>query len=209
MTLKLAADGVQILRITHDAFRRDADHLARAVDTGAAVDARRRAVLAGWTLFQGRLRRHHADQDAHLWPMLRGYLLARPDECALLDAMEREHGRIETSLASVDTAVHSGDQDWLAEAAAAFRTELLAHLRHEEEDVVPLLEAVFSDLDWRAHDAVRRKAAAHDEAELIPYLLAGADPETAAFVTARLSAATRWALKRRWQPRFATIARWG
>lgn len=199
-----------LLRVVHDAFRRDADHLARAVETGAATDpVRRRAVLAGWDVFDRQLRDHHAGQDEHLWPALRGYLLARPEETALIDAMEDEHRRIEPLAAAVSSALHSGDLAWLTEAAGRFREELLGHLRHEEDVVVPLLAVVFSALDWRAYAAARRKSAGHKRvAEFLPYILDEAAPAAAAVVTEQLSATTRWSLRRRWQPRYAQTTRW-
>lgn len=209
MAVKQAEDGL-LLRVVHDAFRRDADHLARAVEQAALADpARRRAVLTGWEVFARQLRRHHANQDELLWPALRGYLLARPDETDVIDAMEAEHQRIEPLIGAVDTAVHSGDLAWLGEAAARLREELLGHLRHEEDDALPLLLTVFSEPDWRAYSAaVRRAAGRKGVAEFFPYILAEADPERAERVIAQLSASARWALRHRWQPHFASRPRW-
>lgn len=209
MAVKQAEDGL-LLRVVHDAFRRDADHLARAVEQTALADpARRRAVLTGWEIFARQLRRHHASQDEFLWPALRGYLLARPDDTDVIDAMEAEHQRIEPLIGAVDTAVHSGDLAWLGEAAARLREELLGHLRHEEDDAVPLLLAVFSEPDWRAFSAAARKAAGRKgAAEFFPYVLAEADPERAERVIAQLSVAQRWALRHRWAPHFASRPRW-
>lgn len=208
MALKQAEDGL-LLRLVHDAFRRDADHLARAVEQQALTDpTRRRAVLDGWQVFARQLRRHHASQDDFLWPALRGYLLARPDETALIDAMELEHQRLEPLISAVDTALHSGDLAWLAESTVRFREELLAHMRHEEDGVLPLLVAVFSEPDWRAFSAAQRKAAGRKgAAEFFPYILAEADSERAERFSAQLPTSLRWAI-RRWRPRFDSTPRW-
>lgn len=207
MAVSQVQDGM-LLRVVHDAFRRDADHLARAVEQRALYDPGRVATVRyGWTVFARRLRAHQAAQDEHLWPVVRGYLLARPEESQLVDAMEVEHARIERWIGAVDGAVHAADLAWLAEAAGPFREELLAHLRHEEDDVVPLLYHVLDPRDWRAVAAAERKAG-HQDAEFLPYVLADAPPQAVELVTARLSAPTRWLLQHRWQPRFAVTPRW-
>ena len=209
MAVKQAEDGL-LLRVVHDAFRRDADHLTRAVEQGALADpARRRAVLNGWDVFARQLRRHHASQDEFLWPALRGYLLARPDETTLIDAMEVEHQRIEPLISAVDTAVHAGDLAWLAEAAARLRSELLGHLRHEEDDAVPLLLTVFSEPDWRAFSAAQRKAAGRKGvAEFFPYILTGADPERSAQAVGTFPPPLRLLIRRVWQPRYGRRQLW-
>ncbi|QHE72651.1 hypothetical protein [Rhodococcus sp. WAY2] len=57
----------RLINIVHDAIRRD---LGRTFDTlSIPIDVRRRALLADhllWTL--AFLRRHHASEDANLWP---------------------------------------------------------------------------------------------------------------------------------------------
>lgn len=209
MTVKQAQDTL-LLSVVHDAFRRDADHLARAVESQAATDpARRASVLAGWDVFHRQLRSHQDGQDENLWPALRQYLVARPEESDLIDAMESEHRRIAPLATAVDTALHNGDLEWLVEAATPFREELLAHLRHEENDVGPLLLSVFAAQDWRALAAAHRKStSSSNAAEFLPYVLAEADPETVTLVTARLSGSARWAFVHRHQPRFARVIRW-
>lgn len=209
MTLKQAEDSL-MLRVVHDAFRRDADHLARVVESQAVTDPQcRGSVLAGWDVFLRQLRSHHDGQDQNLWPALRGYLVARPEESDLIDAMESEHRRIAPLATAVNTALHNGDLDWLVEATAPFREELLGHLRHEESEAIPLLLSVFSQQDWRAFAAAQRKStSSRDATEFLPYVLAEADAETVDLVMSRLSGSARWAYKHRQQPRFARIARW-
>lgn len=210
MTVPQVVNGTdgRLLQALHDAFRRDADHLARAVEQRAvAVPERAAAVRWGWAIFARQLRAHHAAQDAYLWPVVRGYLLARPEESALVDAMEAEHARIEQRLAAVDGALYAGDVAWLADAAARFREDLLAHLRHEEDAVVPLLHHVLDPRDWRSVAAAERKAGREDS-EFLPYVLADAPPDVVELVTRTLSAPTRWLLHHRWQPRFAATRRW-
>jgi Hemerythrin HHE cation binding domain len=52
-------------------------------------------VLAGWELFKTELHIHHTAEDQDLWPRMRTHLADRPDQLALLQAMQDEHGRID------------------------------------------------------------------------------------------------------------------
>ena len=82
----------------HDAFRRDLGHLARAASRRPAEldqPARHTAVQAGWQLFTTQLHIHHTAEDQDLWPRMRTHLADRPDELALLQAMQDEHARID------------------------------------------------------------------------------------------------------------------
>ena len=65
----------------HDALRRDLGALAKAA-------ARRTPLAAGWELFKKALRTHHVAEAEALWPAMRVTLADRPDDLALLDAME-------------------------------------------------------------------------------------------------------------------------
>jgi Hemerythrin HHE cation binding domain len=95
----------------HDAFRRDLGHLARAASRRPAQldqPARHTAVQAGWQLFTTQLHIHHTAEDNDLWPRMRTHLADRPDELALLQAMQDEHARIDpcwpSSTARLPTA---------------------------------------------------------------------------------------------------------
>jgi hypothetical protein len=70
--------------------------------------ARRTAVQAGWQLFTTQLHIHHTAEDQDLWPRMRSHLADRPDELALLQAMQDEHARIDpcwpSSTARLPTA---------------------------------------------------------------------------------------------------------
>jgi hypothetical protein len=92
-----------IMLAFHDAFRRDLSHLARAASrrrTDLQEPARRTAIRTGWELFKAQLHLHHTGEDSDLWPRMRAHLAGRPDDLALLQAMEDEHGRISPILAA-------------------------------------------------------------------------------------------------------------
>ncbi|MBA2552172.1 MAG: hemerythrin domain-containing protein [Geodermatophilaceae bacterium] len=209
MTTGISDDSVMMF-VIHDALRRDATQLARAVEHRDLEDPRRRqALLAGWDVFKRQLQRHHEGEDRDLWPLVRTYLPARDQENALLTEMEREHDRIDPLITAVDTALRNSDPGWLAEATVAFREELLAHLQHEERDAVPLMDSVLSPQDWKAFSRAQRKATGFRGAkEFFPYILDQADPERAARISKRLPPPLRILVGRVWQPRYAETARW-
>lgn len=209
MTTGISDDTIMMF-VIHDALRRDAEHLTRAVERRDIDDPqRRRALLSGWEVFKRQLHQHHEGEDRDLWPLVRTYLPARDEENALLDAMEEEHERIEPLIASVDTALHTSDTAWLAEATVTFRQELLAHLEHEERDAVPLMDSVLTAQDWKAFAHEQRKATGFKGArEFFPYILDQADPGRAAQLSKKLPPPLRLLLRRVWQPRYAQTERW-
>ncbi len=204
------SDNSIMMVVIHDALRRDAAHLARAVEHRDLEDPQRRAaLLSGWQVFARQLQHHHEGEDRDLWPLVRTYLPAHDTENALLTEMEQEHERIDPLIAAVDSALQNFDTAWLAEATVTFRQELLAHLEHEEREAVPLLEAVLTPQDWKAFSRAQRKDTGVKGArEFFPYILDEADPERAAQLTKLLPPPLRVLVHRAWQPRYAKTARW-
>jgi len=144
----------------HDAFRRDLGHLAHTTSRHRAQldePARRRAVRTGWELFKTQLHMHHTGEDTDLWPRMRVHLAGRPDDLALLQAMEDEHGRIDPLLDAVDGALADRDHGHqrLADTVDALASELSGHLAHEERDTLPLLDRSLTQAEWRAFVADR------------------------------------------------------
>ena len=87
----------------HSALRRDLAHLARTAN-------RHRSDDPAWPSGPDRLgavqdpAAHTPHRRGHdLWPRMRAHLSGRPDDLALLRAMEDEHGRIDPLVDSVAT----------------------------------------------------------------------------------------------------------
>jgi iron-sulfur cluster repair protein YtfE (RIC family) len=199
----------------HDAFRRDLTHLARTASRHRAqVDepARRTAVMAGWELFKTELHVHHTAEDEDLWPRMRAHLADRPDELALLQAMQDEHARIDPLLAAVEGAFadRDGGHQRLGDTVDALAGELHGHLAHEERDVLPLIDRSLTQAEWQAfgNDQRRRIGGIRGAAQLFPWLLDDAPPERIQAVLAGLPPPLRVVYRRIWQPRYDRHDHW-
>jgi iron-sulfur cluster repair protein YtfE (RIC family) len=198
----------------HDAFRRDLGHLARTASRRPAdldEPARRTAVLAGWELFKTQLHIHHTGEDHDLWPRMHSRLADRPDDLALLQAMQDEHARIDPLLDAVDDALadRDGGHQRLGDTVDALAGELHGHLRHEERDALPLMQRSLTQAEWKgfANDQ-RRRNGIRGAAQLFPWLLDEASPEQIRAVLNWFPPPLRVVYRRIWQPRYARHAHW-
>src|SRR5919197_2017164 len=200
----------------HDAFRRDLGHLARAASRRPAEldqPARRTAVQAGWELFKTELHIHHTAEDQDLWPRMRTHPANRPDELALLQAMQDEHARIDPLLAAVEAAFadRDGGHQRLGDTVDALASALSGHLSHEERDALPLIDRSLSQAEWQAfgNDQRRRIGGIRGAAQLFPWLLDEASPEQIQAVLAGLPPPLRGGYRRGRGPRRSPPGRQG
>ncbi|MGI5166627.1 hemerythrin domain-containing protein [Spirillospora sp. CA-253888] len=195
----------------HDALRRELEHLAKIT---ARVDDDPRTLLrtaVGWELFTKSLHVHHTAEDDALWPALRGSLAERPDDLALLEAMEAEHAAVEDVMAAIDTALSDpgAPVDRLGDLTDALVTGLTAHLKHEEDQALPLIQAVATPQQWARFGQVHGQRIGPDAPRLLPWLLEGASERTVATMLAPLPEPARAAYTAQWQPAYAALNRWG
>jgi iron-sulfur cluster repair protein YtfE (RIC family) len=189
----------------HDAFHRDLRRLVAAVDAGRSADP---AVRTGWTTFKNQLHVHHTAEDRWLWPALRDKV-TRPDEMSVLDAMEAEHLHLEPLLSQVDGALVASDLAGLAEGASALATALTAHMEHEEQDALPLVESHLGAQGWAAFGKTAGKSAGlKGAAELVPWMLDGAPPATSKRLLNMLPPPARLLYRALWRPGYARTSRW-
>jgi iron-sulfur cluster repair protein YtfE (RIC family) len=198
----------------HDAFRRDLAHLAHTASRHRAhldESAPHTAVLAGWELFKTQLHLYHTAEDDDLWPRMRTHLADRPDQLALLQAMQDEHARIDPLLDAVDSALadRDGGHQRLGGTVDALASELHGHLRHEERDVLPLIDQSLTPAEWQAFgDDQRRRVGIRGAAQLFPWLLDEAAPDDIKAVLGGLPAPLRVVYRGIWQPRYARHDHW-
>ncbi|MGI5460538.1 hemerythrin domain-containing protein [Streptomyces sp. CA-249302] len=166
----------------HDAFRRDLERLARAVDEGRAHTP---GVRAGWENFRHQLHIHHTAEDSDLWPRTRERAAGRPRDLALLDDMESEHSRIDPLLAAVDTALADQAPE-LPDLVRALTATLDDHLGHEEDSALPLMQDVLTPADWSAFTGrMREVQGLRGAAVFVPWIVDGAPAaDRAAFLDA-------------------------
>lgn len=194
----------------HDALRRDLERLARIT---ARVDDDPRHILrtaVGWQLFTTYLRVHHTAEDVAVWPAMYRAVAGRPDDLALLDAMEAEHAAIDPLLHAVDAALADRDAGprRLGDAVDALRGGLTAHLRHEETEALPLIDATLAEEQWRSFGADHRGRIGGDVARYLPWVLDAADPVTAEKILRGLPAPVRRAYREEWRPAYAELSVW-
>jgi iron-sulfur cluster repair protein YtfE (RIC family) len=215
-----------IMLAAHDAFRRDLARLARAAASADLSEpARRQSVAAGWELFKRELHIHHTAEDELIWPALRPRLVHSKHALSVLDAMEEEHERIDPLLVAVDAAFTpredapsaapaSAADDWpgadrLADVIDALTSTLTSHLGHEERDGLPLIGMALTAAEWRG---VGRKIARKDGlasgAEMLAWILDGADHQHASATLSQLPPPVRLLYRAVWQPRFQKTPRW-
>jgi hypothetical protein len=102
------------------------------------------------------LHRHHRGEDEGPWPLLRG---RTADGDALLDRMETGHAGIVPAIDHVLSAASRFAAGTTGQARTGLRASLnrfsevlLPHLRREEDEAMPLVEATLADAEWRARD---------------------------------------------------------
>jgi Hemerythrin HHE cation binding domain len=189
----------------HDAFRRDMRRLAAAIEGGHGADP---AVHTGWATFSHHLHIHHTAEDKWLWPAVLAKV-TQPEETSVLDAMEAEHLHLEPLLSQVDAAMVASDLAGLAEAASALAPALTAHVEHEEEYALPLVEAHLGAEGWAAFGKTAGKSTGlTGAAELFPWLLDGAPAATSKRLLHMLPPPARLLYRAVWRPAYARTPRW-
>ena len=208
----LTDDDMEIMRILHDAFRRDGARLARAAETYGTVDEETHdALLLGWHGLSSGLHHHHTIEDTHIWPLLRRKLADRPDDLAVLDAMEAEHARIDPTLAALEAAFDDRDAlpDEVAERISDVLELLRSHLAHEERDAFPLIRRHITSQEWAVLNKASMKELSYGEiAQLGPYILDGAPPDDVRRVLTEFPGPLRLVHRFWWNPRYRRARRW-
>jgi len=136
-------DPVARLGNTH---RRMEDELG-SLEVAARAGDRQRLDL-GLEFFASAAKRHHEDEEASLFPRLRGDAGLVP----LLDALAAEHREHEEARREIEVLVRgSGDARELEASVARFVAMLRAHIEREDRELLPAAERV---LDAGAREVV-------------------------------------------------------
>ena len=194
----------------HDAFRRELQRLA--VVAARTDDDPRRILRAavGWRMFTRYLQVHHTSEDDAVWGLMERRLADRPDDLALLAAMEAEHAAIDPRLQAVDDALADRDDGHLrlGEALEDLSATLKWHLRHEEADGLALIDDVLTPEEWGAFGAVHAQRVGDEVGTYVPWLLDGAGAEWTERVLSRFPPAVATTYRDTWQPAYAGLDLW-
>lgn len=197
--------------VMHDALRRELRHLS-ALAARTDVDPREILRTApGWELFKKVLHVHHGAEDDALWPDIREAVGDKHDLLAVLDAMDAEHARIEPALDAVDAAIAATgpDDGALAAAVEQMSAGLRAHLEHEEDDGLPIVDAFATPELLQRFGLEHSKRIGGDVSTVFPWMLEGADETDTATSLRPLPDAVRTAYTEQWKPAFEALPRWG
>ena len=159
-----------IMFAIHDALRRDLEEIARrADDPNGQLEA-----ALGWELFSRYLDIHHRAEDDLLWPMLQDVLQDRPDDMALVAALEDEHQQIDPLIDQINAVLRRQSDERLVDVVDALHTGLREHLRHEEEEGLPLMGAVLTEEQWATFGMNSGARVAEDAARFVPWMVTAA-----------------------------------
>ncbi|AZG45590.1 hemerythrin domain-containing protein [Gordonia insulae] len=182
-----------MMYLAHHGFRRDLAEFAEAVPHTPVPDHTTwRALQARWSVFREILHHHHAGEDAWIWPMLESRCTSA--ERAVLDAMEAEHGMIDPLLEACDagfaTMAAGADADARAELSrvlAETHDHLAAHLAHEENDALTLIQQHLTVDEWtELEEKFGEDSSLRDALRLAPWMLKGLDDDTLGILRPRI-----------------------
>ena len=194
----------------HNALRRDLVQIGRLTARLDDDPARLLGSALGWSLFKQFLHIHHTSEDVTVWPVLRDEAAGNADGVALAEAMEAEHARIDPLLAAVDAAV--ADRDYghqrLGDLVDTLTTELSAHLKHEEDEGLALIDATLSPEAWQKFAVDHRDRVGQDARRYLPWLLDGASEESIAQILGKMPPPLIQAFRTEWGPAYAELDLW-
>lgn len=194
----------------HDALRRDLARVGRLAGSLDGDPAKLLRAAAGWELFKKFLVNHHESEDEALWPALRTAVAAHPDQLALADALEAEHAVIDPLLAAIDAAAADpeGGHERLGGLVDELVTGLSAHLTHEEQDGLPLIDASLTEREWQHFSSVNTERNRPDAAMYLPWLLDGVGQQRMDALLGKFPPQLLPVFREQWAPGYAARNVW-
>ena len=194
-----------MMYVAHDAFIRDLHRIASAARAGHPFTQQTRA---GWKMLRTQLHVHHTSEDRALWPRLRGLALG-PAEMHILEAMEMEHAQVDGHLHRVEGAFADCDAVGLASGLQALTDGLSAHMSHEEDEALALIDRYLGQRGWDQFGReIRRTQGVRAGAVYLPWVLDDTTPEMQAKVLQLLPVPVRVLYRNVWAPRYRRSSWW-
>jgi iron-sulfur cluster repair protein YtfE (RIC family) len=194
-----------MMYVAHDAFNRDLTRLVKASQEGRGFTPEADAT---WRMFSQQLHTHHTAEDTSLWPRLRAVVTAA-DEIAILDAMEAEHAELDPLLERVDVALADRRESALVDELGELRARLAAHMRHEEDAALPLLERRLGAPGWAAfgQEIREQQGGLRGGAEYLPWVLDDAADHVKRQVLGLLPGPARLLYRYVWERKYRNAGR--
>jgi hypothetical protein len=194
----------------HDALRRELVQVTRIATLPDDNPGPLLRAALGWELFKKFLLVHHTTEDDVLWPALRARVAGHPDRLALADALEAEHGVIEPLLTAIDAAAADPGYGYqrLGDIADELAAKLAAHLTHEENDGLALIDATLTNQQWQQFAQAHGQRLIGDASLYMPWLLNGASPQTQDKIMSKFPPPLLAAYREQWAPRYAALTVW-
>lgn len=141
-----------MMRIVHNALRRDLRRAREALTHDPAPDERQIGAIAEHLRWMMEfLDAHHRSEDDGLYPLVRRH---DPSAAPLLDDMARDHEAVARSIDRLVTAVQGRDQvdarDSIVQAIDDLGELLVPHLEREERYVMPVVSRAITNAEWQA-----------------------------------------------------------
>lgn len=141
------------------------------------------------------LHEHHTNEETGLFPVVRS---RDPQAATLLDEMDDDHATVAGAApALIDAAkayaVEESALGQVRETLDALCDALLAHLRREEEELMPIVERTVTKAEWDAWEAgIVAALSKRQLAALGLWTLDGQQPEDVAYMAALVPPVPRW-----------------
>ncbi|WP_068275817.1 hemerythrin domain-containing protein [Aldersonia kunmingensis] len=143
----------RMMGIVHDALRRDLGRTREVLSATTPPDDAQRVAIADHVLWMMRfLHMHHGAEDLGFWPLVRSL---NPDAAALLDQLDADHTGLVVEINRVATTAtrYRADEspdalEALASAIDGLESELLPHLRREEDEMMPIVSRTLTRAQW-------------------------------------------------------------
>jgi hypothetical protein len=124
--------------------------------------------------------------------------------------MEAEHLRIDPLLTRAGASLATAGLAGLTGNVSALAGALTAHMEHEEDNALPLVEAHLGPEGWAAFGkAAGTSQGVRGAAELFPWMLDGAPADTTRRLLGMLPPPARLLYRALWRPGYARTPRWG
>jgi iron-sulfur cluster repair protein YtfE (RIC family) len=194
----------------HGALRRELERIAGI--TVRMDDDPQRVLRAsvGWEMFKTYLHIHHTAEDETVWPVMQRLLTGRPDDLALLAAMESEHAAIDPMLDAIDAALADRDSgaQRLGGLVDGLITGLSGHLKHEEDEALPLIDATLTEQQFRRLGERQAELIGADSSRYLPWLLDDIEPAMTTAILSRIPEPLRIAYEDQWRAAYDDLLLW-